>query len=115
MGGWVDGFEFNYLVKISNKIPNLQSSASPISQTMATISQEIIRRMKNSSLDLPPSEIEKSLREYMDELKAGGYGELFIVQVLDAATKGFLKFWQNQCQGKSPINRPEASSKSLKR
>ena len=40
--------------KISNRIPNLEASASPVGQKIATTSQEIIRRLKNSSLDLPP-------------------------------------------------------------
>ena len=107
---------YNFYKKtISNKIPNLESSASPIGQKMATVSQEITRRLKNTSLDLHQDEVENNLKNYMDELIAGGFGEEFRRQALDAATKGFLKFWCSQCRGEGRINRPEAASRSLRR
>ena len=85
-----------YKKKIANRIPSLEASASPMGQKIATTSQEIIRRLKNSSLDLPPEETEENLKRYMDELKAGGFSEEFRIKVLDAAMKGFLKFWRLQ-------------------
>ena len=53
-----------YKKKMSNRIPNLEASASPMGQKIATTSQEIIRRLKNSSLDLPPEETEENLKRY---------------------------------------------------
>ena len=78
---------------------------------MATISQEIIRRVKNTSRDLPVQEMERVLKEYMDQLILGGYNLEFRVKVLTAAMKGCIKMYCNQREGKGRINRPERATR----
>ena len=77
-----------YKKKMANKIPSMQASVAPEGQKVATCTQEIIRRYKNTSRSLPPTIITNILKEYMDELKAGGFSQLFREKVLDAATIG---------------------------
>ena len=45
----------------------------PENMRNAMTSAEIQRRLRNTSTDLPRSYLEDTLRNYMDELKAGGY------------------------------------------
>ena len=59
-------------------------------------SNEIQRRMKNTSRDLPYPILDRILTNYMDELKLGGYSHKWRVTVLDCATKGFLRVWEKE-------------------
>ena len=65
-------FEF-YKKPMANKRPNLQRAALPESSKVSTAVNECIRRFKNTSRDLPDSNIEDILKEYMRELRHGGY------------------------------------------
>ena len=76
---------------MANRTPNLESNAIPESQKIVTASNEIIRRYKNTSRSLKPEIIETVLRDYMDELAAGGYPLAFRVKVLEAATTGYIR------------------------
>ena len=71
---------------MGNKVPNRESSAAPINQKIATCSQEVISRMKNTSRDLLPNSMEGILRIYMDELIAGGYNQAFREKILKAGS-----------------------------
>ena len=104
-----------YKKPVSNKVPNRESSAAPVNQKIATCSQEVIRRMKNTSRDLLPNNIEGILRTYMDELIAGGYDQAFREKILEAGTKGFVKMWEQERQGISRINRPEKATRKTRR
>ena len=104
-----------YKKPMSNKVPNRESSAEPINQKIATCSQEVVRRMKNTSRDLHPSNIEEILKVYMDELISGGYDQAFRERILEAGTKGFVKMWEQERQGISRINRPEKSTRRSRR
>ena len=62
--------------------------------------------MRNTSRDLPHQVLDKVLKNYMDELKLGGYSHQWRINVLDAATKGFCKIWAKDKTGRGQINRP---------
>ena len=51
-----------YKKPMANRVPNVRESAAPEGQKLATISQEIIRRVKNTSRDLPVQEMERVLK-----------------------------------------------------
>ena len=65
-------FQF-YKKPMANKCPNLQKSGIPEGSKRATASQEILRRLKNTSRELEPSIINNVLQDYMGELAMGGY------------------------------------------
>ena len=78
----------------------------PESMKVATTTNEIQRRMRNTSRDLPHQVLDQVLKNYMDELKLGGYSHQWRVNALDAATKGFCKIWAKEKTGRGKINRP---------
>ena len=97
------------------EVPNMESSAAPNSQKIATVSQEILRRIKNTSLDLPPSVIEGILKDYMDELKEGGYNQGWREQVLEAAVTGYERILKAEVEGTGKIHRSDKSTRKIRR
>ena len=95
-----------YKKPMANRNSNRQSSAMPESMKVSMTSNEIQRRMKNTSRDLPYPILDRILTNYMDELKLGGYSYKWRVSVLDCATKGFLGVWKKEKKGTGYINRP---------
>ena len=93
----------------------MANNAAPEGQKIATATQEVIRRFKNTSRDLPAEEIETILKDYMDELIWGGYDANFRVKILSAAITGYIRMWNDQREGKGYINRPEAASRTTRR
>ena len=71
--------------------------------------------MKNTSRDLPPDNIEWTIKTYMDELEHGGYSSSWREKVLEAATRGYERLWMMEIEGKGRLNRPEASSRKTRR
>ena len=69
---------------MANKVPMRQNSAIPESMKVATVAGEILRRIKNNSRDLPPGWIERILKEYMTELKRGGFTQEWREKVLES-------------------------------
>ena len=65
-------FEF-YRKPMARETPLLERTALPEGVKVATVANEIIRRCKNVSRDLPTSELEEVLQVYMEELAEGGY------------------------------------------
>ena len=104
-----------YKKNMANRVPNRQESAAPDGQKFSTVSQEIIRRCKNTSRDLDPRELEETIKEYMDELIAGKFSREFRIKVLKSAMTGFLRMWELEVKGEGKINRPEKSSRQKRR
>ena len=104
-----------YRKPMAAEVPNLETSAAPNSQKIATVSQEILRRMKNTSLDLPPSVIEDVLRRYMDELKEGGYSKKWREQVLEASVTGFERILKGEKEGTGSLHRSDKSTRKIRR
>ena len=95
-----------YKKPMANKSSNMAKSAMPEQQKMSMTSQEIQRRCRNTSRDLPKEILDRVLQNYMDELKLGGYSLTWRVKALDAGTKGFCKVWNKEKLGTGHINRP---------
>ena len=98
-------FEF-YKKHLANKRPNLQRAALPESSKVSTAVNECIRRFKNTSRDLPDSNIEDILKEYMRELRHGGYSHNWRSEVLRSASLGYQKFWELEQKGEGFVNEP---------
>ena len=104
-----------YRKPMCNQVPNWRINAAPESQKVATVSQELIRRMKNTSRDLPEEIMEATIREYMEELEEGGYLKEWRGKVLLATITGFERMWVSECEGKGRINRAETSTRTKRR
>ena len=62
-------YEF-YRKEISNKTPMHARSAAPLKQKIATMADEFLRRMTNTSKHLPKAALEAKLTEYANNLKS---------------------------------------------
>ena len=107
-------FQF-YKKPMSNQTPNLMRSGLPEGSKRATVTNEIHRRLKNTSRELETSIVSKILREYMDELERGGYPIKWREEVLYSALIGYRRMWEAECSGKGHVNRPEHFTQTKRR
>ena len=104
-----------YQKPMTNLLVNLRSNAAPDQTKMATVSQEIVRRLKTTSRDLHHSVVEGVLLKYMEELRIGGHTLEFRKEALDSATRGYTRMWEKQVKGEGWVNRPEGSTRQARR
>ena len=95
---------------MTRKVNLYKKSALPEGVKVATISQEAIRRFKNTSRDLPVSIIEGIISEYMSELEMGGFSRPWITNTLEAGLSGYCRMVENELSGNTSINRDAAST-----
>ena len=72
---------------MANRTSNRSNTAMPETMRCSMTSAEIQRRCRNTSRDLPPEILEKTLARYMDELKAGGYPLSWRRMILETGIK----------------------------
>merc|ERR1711954_396905 len=99
----------------ANPCPNLQRSGIPVGNKRATATQEIIRRLKNTSREAPTDIVKEILIDYMGELAQGGYSVKWRIEVLAAALTNYIKLWNNEVEGKGQINHPDHITKMKRR
>ena len=92
---------------MANDKPMHSRSAAPEREKMQTVTQEYIRRMKNTSRSLPWSHLEEAVSAYSKDLRRGGFSREWIRNALEAATVGYTRMVENEVKGISLINRPE--------
>ena len=95
-----------YKKPISSKYVILAQSALPGGVKRATLTQDAVRRLRNTDRSLPWSVSADILSEYSNDLRRSGYSEKFRAEVITAAIRGF----QQQCEvsdnGGTPLYRP---------
>ena len=99
---------------MANPCPNLQCSGIPDGSQRATATQEIMRRLKNTTREAPEL-VPRILTEYMGELAQGGYPLSWRKQVLSAAIRGYVKIWNLETKGEGFVNRPDHVTKDKRR
>ena len=82
-----------------NRVSNRYTSASPEHMKVSTVTNEILRRFRTTSRDLPVSEMEGVLMRYMDDLRHEGYGLEWRKKVLEAACTGYDRMWNAEVEG----------------
>ena len=95
-----------YRKLIANRIPFNSRAAYPQKDRIQMISQEFIRRFKNTSRELPKFHIEEIVREFCQDLQRGGFNNKFISTCLESASKGYMKMVRLELEGTQPVNRP---------
>ena len=93
-----------YKKPMANKCGNLKRSGLPEQQKYNTAVQEVLRRLKNTSRELPISEYEVTIIDYMGELAMGGYSHQWRSEVLLSAVKGYARIWELEATGKVFVN-----------
>ena len=98
-----------YRKSMANRTPLHSRAACPEGDRIQTVVNEFIRRMKNTSRNLPRHTLEATLAEYSCDLKRGGFSPNWVKKCLEAATTGYASMVQNEVNGANPVNRPEHS------
>ena len=108
--------KFKFFKKsMANKLANKARNGLPEQTKMKTAVQEIPRRMKNSSRECEDSVIEGVIKDYMNELKSGGYTLEWRTEALKSAVKGYSRMWRSEARVETPINRPSHSTETKRR
>ena len=104
-----------YKKPMASRQNNRYSAGIPDGSKIATATQEVIRRYKNTSRDLPENHIEEVLLDYFQELRECVYPQSIREEVLTSASKGFQRIWSLECEGKGHVNRPGSATKTQRR
>ena len=71
-----------------------------------TLVQEAIRRLRNTSRDLPWDLKAKLLSEFSNKMMNSGYSETFRLEVIQAAVRGYERQCEKADKGITPLHRP---------
>jgi hypothetical protein len=83
----------------------LMDSALSFSQKRTILTQECLRRLRNTKIELGPEVQKKHLNQFMLKLKMSNYSEKFRKEVLDSALKAFEKMQEDDKNGIKPMYR----------
>ena len=98
-------FEF-YEKPVASKIVVMATSALPHRVKIATLSQEIIRRMKNTCRKASKYKRADILTEFMKKMKRSGYSAKVRRNVALAGLKGYMNMVRTEAEGGRKVNRP---------
>ena len=107
-------YEF-YRKPMSRQTPLLERSALPDRVKVSTVSQETIRRLKNTSRELEVVHMNNIIEQYICDLKRGGFSQEWILNAVGSGVTGYIRMVQNEISGLSPLNRPEKFTKTNRR
>ena len=96
----------NYRKPMANHLMMMKNSAMPEKVKRTTLTQEGIRIMRNTSLELPWEVTADHLSDLSMRIKASGYDEKMRLEVIKSAVTGFEKMVEVEKAGGRPINRP---------
>ena len=95
-------FEF-YEKPTRNPIVILASSALSYSKKRTILTQECLRRLRNTKVELGPEVQNKYLNLFMLKVKNSGYTEKFRTEVLDSGMKAFKTMLEDDKNGVKPL------------
>ena len=97
-------FEF-YQKPTKNPLVILADSALSHSQKRTILTQEGLRRLRNTKVELGPNVQHKHLNNFMLTMKNSGYHEKFRKEILDSTLKAFEKMVSDDKNGVKPLYR----------
>ena len=84
----------------------MADSAQPNNVKFATLTQELIRRMKNMSRWSTVEERIEVINKFMIKMWKSGHNEETRIQIVKAALRGYYKMVENEVLGMEKVNRP---------
>ena len=105
---WVEGgvvLHCFYQKPMGSPFCLMEASAMGANTKWATLSQEVIRRMKNTSQRVCGTIRSEILTDFMRKLQRSGHPEEFRKNCLVAALKGYSRMVKNEEEGLGPVNR----------
>ena len=97
-----------YKKKISNHRVMLARSAMPGKIKINSLTQEVIRRLRNCRRSMNWSIKAKILSEFMHSMMASGYSEQYRLEVLKSGLKGYQRQCEDNDNGIKPLYRPRS-------
>ena len=91
---------------VASYTPMHSKSAVPAKDQVQTVTNEFLRRMRNTSRDLGENHLQEVLGTYVCDLKRGGHHPNGIKVCLDAAATRYGRNIKEEINGGTPINRP---------
>merc|ERR1711954_204543 len=104
-----------YKKPMASRCNNRFRGGIPNGSKIATGTNEVLRRLKNTSRDLPNDIIVKILEDYMQELREAEYPKSMRLEMLQSACKGYSRIWKLECEGKGHVNRPGFTTETKRR
>ena len=99
-------FEF-YTKPTKPKRTMLATAANPWQQKRTTLTQELIRRLRNTRKELTCSRKQEILSDYMQMLKNSGYPVNFRKEILSSGLNGYNKILEADRSNQKPLYRPK--------
>ena len=107
-------FEF-YEKPTRNKFVILGDSAIPSKQKRTILTQECLRRLRNTQIDLGKDVQTKHLNNFMIKMKNSGHSEQYRKQILDSTLYAFEEMIEADQSGKRPLYRDKNWQKELRK
>ena len=98
----------------SNRVMGAKSAISQTSK-IATLSQEVIRRMQNTGRDVPEENRVIIMNNFMIKLHRSGYNEKQREEIMKAGLNGYYKKVIRENKGGTKINRESANDRARKK
>ena len=76
---------------MSNPLVMMECSAMPTKVKRTTLTQEVVRILRNKSKELPKETAHKHLSEFSSRMMASGYTEKFRLEVIKLEWKGLKR------------------------
>ena len=99
-------YEF-YRKPMANRLLMLHDSAMPDKVKRTTLSQEVIRILRNCHPDLPWQSKLPHLNEFTERMRDSGYPENMRYEIIQSGLKGYNKMLEVEQAGGRPVNRPQ--------
>ena len=107
-------FEF-YEKPTKNKFVILSDSAIPSKQKRTILTQECLRRLRNTQIDLGKEVQNKHLNKFMIKMKNSGHSEQYRKQILDSTFNAFDEMLEADRSGKRPLYRSKNWQTDIRR
>ena len=107
-------FEF-YEKPTKNKFVMLSDSAIPSKQKRTILTQECLRRLRNTQIDLGKEVQTKHLNKFMIKMKNSGHSEQYRKQILDSTLKAFDEMIEADHSGERPLYRSKNWQKEIRK
>jgi hypothetical protein len=109
-------YHIYYEKPMASKYCIMEASAMSTQTKWSSLSQEVIRRMKNTNGRVSHVIRENILTDYMRKLQKSGYPETFRRKILESGVSGYIKMVEGEKLGLGPVNRRRGTrSKRQKR
>ena len=104
-----------YRKKVSNFLVLMERSAMSDRQKRVSLTQEVIRILRNTKKELPDSVKNDLLSEFSLRMMMSGYSEKFRLEVISSGVAGYEKQLARAAAGTCPLYRPKGYEKEERR